>query len=31
MVASTVSSKMIEFMAQAERFKFVDSLTGKVF
>jgi len=29
MVASTVSSKMIEAMAQYEGFKFVDCLTGE--
>lgn len=28
MVASTVSSKMIEAMARREGFKFVDCLTG---
>jgi len=28
MVASTVSSKMIEAMAQIEGFRFVDCLTG---
>lgn len=28
MVASTVSSKMVEAMAHAEGFKFVDCLTG---
>jgi phosphomannomutase len=31
MVASTVSSKMIEAMAHSEGFKFVDCLTGKPF
>jgi phosphomannomutase len=31
MVASTVSSKMIEAMAQAEGFKFVECLTGQFF
>lgn len=30
MVASTVSSKMIEAMAQCEGFKFVDCLTGEL-
>jgi phosphomannomutase len=30
MVASTVSSKMIEAMAQHEGFKFVECLTGKL-
>lgn len=30
MVASTVSSKMIEAMAQYEGFKFVDCLTGEL-
>jgi phosphomannomutase len=29
MVASTVSSKMVEAMAEAEGFKFVECLTGK--
>jgi phosphomannomutase len=29
MVASTVSSKMIEAMAQREGFKFVECLTGE--
>jgi phosphomannomutase len=30
MVASTVSSKMVEAMAQKEGFTFVDCLTGKL-
>lgn len=30
MVASTVSSKMIEQMAEVENFKFVECLTGEV-
>ncbi len=31
MVASTVSSKMIEAMAHAEGFKFAECLTGKTY
>lgn len=30
MVVSTVSSKMLEAMAQREGFKFVDCLTGRL-